>query len=43
MDCGGKDTARCIQIETKIDLLKQKKNITQPETLSGIRAAYEFL
>lgn len=43
LNCSGNEKTRCLQIESNIKQLQFQKNIAQPEALSGIRAAYEFL
>ncbi len=43
LDCSGAQKARCLAIDARIQVLRGQKNVSQPETLSGIRAAYEFL
>lgn len=43
LECSGDDRARCRILDLQISGLEQQKRISQPETLSGIKAAYEFL
>jgi len=43
LDCGGKDLAKCTQLDFQVQMLRQRKNVSNPSALSGIRAAYEFL
>jgi len=43
LSCSGADKIRCTQIDGRIKALQFQKNVSQPEALSGIRAAYEFL
>lgn len=43
LDCEGDDSTTCRTMDLQISQLNQKKNFSSPETLSGIREAYEFL
>lgn len=43
LSCSGQDRARCRILDLQISGLEQQKRVSQPETLSGIKAAYEFL
>jgi len=43
LNCSWDDQWRCSFIDSQIRQLEQKQSFSTPETLSGIKAAYEFL